>query len=58
MEWLISLHYLPSRFLEEGYLKHQVIQTGMRRNKLMMLMRIQSWIMLILTVWAGRKYWV
>jgi hypothetical protein len=36
MDWSISLHYLLGRFIEEGYLKHQVIQTGKRRNKLMM----------------------
>jgi hypothetical protein len=36
MDWSISLHYLLGGFLEEGYLKRQVIQIGMRRNKLMM----------------------
>jgi hypothetical protein len=36
MDWSISLHYLLGRFLEKGYLKCQVTQTCMRRNKLMM----------------------
>jgi hypothetical protein len=36
MDWSISLHYLPGRFLEKGNLKCQVSQIGIRRNKLMM----------------------
>jgi hypothetical protein len=41
MDWWLSLHYLPGRFLEKGYLKCQVIQTSMRRHKLMMQHRIK-----------------
>jgi hypothetical protein len=41
MDWSISLHYLLGGFHEKGYLKHQVIQASMRRNKLMMHHRIK-----------------
>jgi hypothetical protein len=41
MDWSIRLNYLPSWFLEKGYLIRQVVQPRLRRNKLVLYHRIK-----------------